>query len=181
MPTIEKLLNTDWKEKFLGKGLQGSVNLKGDFFFFFFTAYTVHTLCLANHYVEQSCSAVCVCVYVCFHCEWFISYLFFTDTFCLTTSMCVCVYRNPRESGREGASVVVDDKPALWSARAAVRSSFWAEKYGCSTAGETAATDGIGKTAARTGVEILLADKEKDGAFEEELQKSSVIWSQEKQ
>ncbi|XP_067243241.1 transcription factor SOX-13-like isoform X3 [Chanodichthys erythropterus] len=29
MPTIEKLLNTDWKEKFLGKGLQGSVNLKG--------------------------------------------------------------------------------------------------------------------------------------------------------
>ncbi|XP_073771993.1 transcription factor SOX-13 isoform X2 [Danio rerio] len=29
MPTIEKLLNTDWKEKFLGKGLQGNVNLKG--------------------------------------------------------------------------------------------------------------------------------------------------------
>ncbi|XP_051531709.1 transcription factor SOX-13-like isoform X2 [Myxocyprinus asiaticus] len=29
MPTIEKLLNTDWKEKFWGKGLQGSVNLKG--------------------------------------------------------------------------------------------------------------------------------------------------------
>uniref|UniRef100_A0A9J8CPI2 SRY-box transcription factor 13 n=3 Tax=Cyprinus carpio TaxID=7962 RepID=A0A9J8CPI2_CYPCA len=29
MPTIEKLLNTDWKEKFLGKGLHGSVNLKG--------------------------------------------------------------------------------------------------------------------------------------------------------
>ncbi|KAG1950053.1 transcription factor SOX-6 [Pimephales promelas] len=29
MPTIEKLLNTDWKEKFLGKGLQASVNLKG--------------------------------------------------------------------------------------------------------------------------------------------------------
>uniref|UniRef100_A0A8C1KHM7 SRY-box transcription factor 13 n=1 Tax=Cyprinus carpio TaxID=7962 RepID=A0A8C1KHM7_CYPCA len=29
MPTIEKLLNTDWKEKFLGKGIQGSVNLKG--------------------------------------------------------------------------------------------------------------------------------------------------------
>ncbi|XP_077060077.1 transcription factor SOX-13 isoform X3 [Siphateles boraxobius] len=29
MPTIEKLLNTDWKEKFFGKGLQASVNLKG--------------------------------------------------------------------------------------------------------------------------------------------------------
>ncbi|XP_042622698.1 transcription factor SOX-13-like isoform X1 [Cyprinus carpio] len=29
MPTIEKLLNTDWKEKFLAKGIQGSVNLKG--------------------------------------------------------------------------------------------------------------------------------------------------------
>ncbi|XP_051528553.1 transcription factor SOX-13-like isoform X1 [Myxocyprinus asiaticus] len=29
MPTIEKLLNTDWKEKFFGEGLQGSVNLKG--------------------------------------------------------------------------------------------------------------------------------------------------------
>lgn len=29
MPTIEKLLNTDWKEKFLGKGLQSSINLKG--------------------------------------------------------------------------------------------------------------------------------------------------------
>lgn len=73
--------------------------------------------------------------------------------------MCVCVYRNPRESGREGASVVVDDKPALWSAGAAARSSFWAEEYGCSTAGETAATDGIGKTAARTGVETLLAEE----------------------
>ncbi|XP_067287756.1 transcription factor SOX-13-like isoform X2 [Pseudorasbora parva] len=29
MPTIEKLLNADWKEKFFGKSLQGSVNLKG--------------------------------------------------------------------------------------------------------------------------------------------------------
>ncbi|XP_056590627.1 transcription factor SOX-13-like isoform X2 [Triplophysa dalaica] len=29
MPTIEKLLNTDWKEKFLGRGLQSSISLKG--------------------------------------------------------------------------------------------------------------------------------------------------------
>ncbi|XP_073667967.1 transcription factor SOX-13 isoform X2 [Paramisgurnus dabryanus] len=29
MPTIEKLLSTDWKEKFLGKGLQSNINLKG--------------------------------------------------------------------------------------------------------------------------------------------------------
>lgn len=75
--------------------------------------------------------------------------------------MCVCVYRNPRESGREGASVVVDDKPALWSARAAARSSFWAEEHGRSAAGETAATDGTGKAAARTGVETLLVEKVK--------------------
>lgn len=94
-----------------------------------------------------------------FNCDWFISHLFFTDTFCLTISLCVCVYRNPRESGREGVSVVVDDKPALWSARAAARSSFRAEEYGRSTAGETAATDGIGKTAARTGVETLLVEQ----------------------
>ncbi len=41
MPTIEKLLNTDWKEKFLGKGLHGSVYLKGEF------------MCLYMHFVMQ--------------------------------------------------------------------------------------------------------------------------------
>ncbi|KPP60378.1 hypothetical protein Z043_121632 [Scleropages formosus] len=30
MPTIEKLLNTDWREKLLGKGSPGSTSLKGE-------------------------------------------------------------------------------------------------------------------------------------------------------
>lgn len=42
MPTIEKLLNTDWKEKFLGKGLQASVNLKGEFVFFILHIQYIH-------------------------------------------------------------------------------------------------------------------------------------------
>lgn len=102
---------------------------------------------------------------------WFILCLCFTDTSCLTTNMCVCVYRNPGESGREGASVVVDDKPALWSARAAARSSFWAEEHGRSAAGETAATDGTGKAAARTGVEAFLVEQV-TGKTEEQCKKA---------
>ncbi len=152
MPTIEKLLNTDWKEKFLGKGLRGSVNLKGKCMCLYctYTHFVMQITKQSNHIVLFLCVPL-----------WIISHLCFTDTFCLTTSMCVCVYRNPRESGREGVSVVVDDKPALWSARAAAWSTFWAEEHGRSAAGETAATDGTGKASARTGVETLVVEQEK--------------------
>lgn len=114
MPTIEKLLNTDWKEKFLGKGLQSGINLKGEsngsFRFYIF--------CTLRRVVHR---------------------------------LRVCVFRNPREPGGEGASVAADDKPAVGSARAAPRRSLRTEEHGCSSPGETAAADGTGQTTAGTG------------------------------
>lgn len=59
--------------------------------------------------------------------------------------------RHPRVSGREGAPAVNDDQPAERSEGTAIGSPFRAEEHGCPVAGETAAADGAGSTAAGTG------------------------------